>query len=48
MTDVAYIYQLTKFGYLMSSDSKMHPVSCTNTHDLTDLLNHGIAKNTKT
>ena len=27
----------------------MHPVSCTNTHhDVTDLLNRGIAKNTKT
>ena len=28
--------------------SKMHPVSCTNTHDVTDLPNHGMAKNTKT
>ena len=27
----------------------MHPVSCTNTHhDVTDLVNHGMAKNTKT
>ena len=27
----------------------MHPVSCTNTHhDVTDLLNHGMAENTKT
>ena len=26
----------------------MHPVSCTNTHhDVTDLVNHGIVKNTK-
>ena len=29
--------------------SKMHPVSCTNTHhDITDLVNYGIVKNTKT
>ena len=29
--------------------SKMHPVSCTNIHhDVTDLLNHGMVKNTKT
>ena len=28
---------------------KMHPASCTNTHhDVTDLLNHGMVKNTKT
>ena len=27
----------------------MHPVSCTNTHhDVTDLINHGMVKNTKT
>ena len=27
----------------------MYPVSCTNTHhDFTDLVNHGIVKNTKT
>ena len=26
----------------------MHPFSCTNTHhDVTDLVNHGIIKNTK-
>ena len=26
----------------------MHPVSCTNIHhDVTDLVNHGIVKNTK-
>ena len=24
----------------------MQPISCTNTHDITYLLNHGIAKNT--
>ena len=29
--------------------SKMHPVSCTNTHhDVTDLVNHGVVENTKT
>ena len=29
--------------------SKMHPVSCKNTHhDVTDLVTHGIVKNTKT
>ena len=28
--------------------SKMHPVSGTNTHDVTDLVNHGMVKNTKT
>ena len=27
----------------------MHPVSCTNTHhEITDLVNHGMVKNTKT
>ena len=27
----------------------MHPVACGNTHyDVTDLVNHGMAKNTKT
>ena len=29
--------------------SKIHLVSCTNTHhDVTDLVNHGMVKNTKT
>ena len=29
--------------------SKIHPVLCTNTHhDVTDLVNHGMVKNTKT
>ena len=29
--------------------SKMYPASCTNTdHDVTDLENHGMVKNTKT
>ena len=29
--------------------SKMHPVSCTNTHhDVTDLVNHGMVKHSKT
>ena len=49
---LAYIYQLAKFGGLMScgsKDPKMHPVSCTTTHhDITDLINHGMVKNTKT
>ena len=28
--------------------SKMHPVSCTNNHyDITDLVNHGMVKNTE-
>ena len=53
ITALACIYQLTKFGDLMSCDSKdifkMHPVSCTNTrHDVTDLVNHGMVKNTET
>ena len=27
---------------------QMHPVTCTNTHhDVTDLVNHGMVKNTK-
>ena len=30
-------------------NAKMHPVLCTNTHhDITELINHGMAKNTKT
>ena len=28
--------------------SKMHPVSWTNTHDVTDFVNNGMVKNTKT
>ena len=40
------------FGDFMSFGSKdvlkIHPVSCTNTqHGVTDLLNHGMVKNTK-
>ena len=36
------IYQLTKIY------SKIHPVSCTYTHhNVTDLVNHGMVKNTK-
>ena len=27
---------------------EMHLVSCTNTHDITDLVNHGMVKSTKT
>ena len=44
-----YIYQLTKFGDLMSCGSKiylqMHLVSCTNTHhDVIGLVNHGMVE----
>ena len=28
--------------------SKVHPVSCTNTHEVTDLVNHSGVNNTKT
>ena len=50
---LAYINQLAKFGDLMNCTSKdifkKHPVSCIDTHhDATDLLNHGMVKNTKT
>ena len=41
-------YQLTKLSNLMSCGSK-DVFKCTNTHhDVTDLVNHGIVKNTKT
>ena len=43
------IYQLAEFGDLMGYGSKdiLHPVSCTNTHhDVINLLNHGMVKNT--
>ena len=44
MIVLVYIYQLAKFGNLMSCGSrdiiKMHPVSCADTHDVTDLVNH--------
>ena len=50
---LAYIYQRTKFGDFMfvvkNIYSKMHLISCTNTHcDITHLVNHGMVKNTKT
>ena len=33
----------------MSCDSKLHPVSCINTHyDVVDLVNHWMVKSTKT
>ena len=49
ITALASIYQLTNFGDLMSCGSKMHLVACTNTHhDVTDFVDLGIAKNTKT
>ena len=49
---LVYSYQLAKFGDFMSFGSKdvfkMHPVSCANTqHGVTDLVNHGMVKNTK-
>ena len=46
----AYIYHLAKFGDLVSFGySKIDPVLCTNTsHDVTDLANNGMIKNTKT
>ena len=31
-----------------SKDSKMYLVSCADTHDVTDLINHELNKNTKT
>ena len=48
---LACIYQLTKFGGLVVFKRYiwMHPVSCANTHhDVTDLVNYGMVKNTKT
>ena len=50
---VAYTQKLTTFGWLMSCDSKdifkNVPASCDNTHhDVTDLVNHEMIKNTKT
>ena len=50
--DLAYIYQLNKFAGLMSCSSrdmlKNAPVSCSNTHhDVIDLVNQGMVKNTK-
>ena len=51
--DLAYIYQLTNFSWWKSCGlkdiSNMHPVSFTNTHhDIRDLVNHRMFKNTKT
>ena len=46
-------YQLTKFDDITFQAAekiylKMHPVSCTNTHDeVADLVNHGMVKNIK-
>ena len=47
------IYQLAKFGdftsYGLTNILKKYTVSCTNTHhDVTDLVNHEMVKNTKT
>ena len=49
---LAYIYQLAMFGELVGCGSKihskMHPVSCTNTHHVvTGLVNHVMVKNKK-
>ena len=49
---LAYINQLPKFSDLISCRSKefskMHLVSCTNTHhDVTDLVNHEMVKTQK-
>ena len=38
---------VTSWVVIQKIYSKMHPVSCTNTHDVTDLPNHGMAKNIK-
>ena len=51
MIAFTYMYQLAKFGDLMSYGSKylLHPASSTNTHhDVTDLVKYGITKNVKT
>ena len=52
ITALIYIYQLAKFGDLMSCGSKicskMHPVLCCNTHrDVTDVVNRVIIKNVR-
>ena len=49
---LAYIYwpkSVTQWIVVQKIYSKMHPVSCTNTRrDITDLVNHGMVKTTKT
>ena len=48
---LAYIYQLAKFGVLMSCGSKdiFKNATCPMYHhEVTDLVNHGMVKNTKT
>ena len=47
---IVYINQLAKFGDLTScgsKDSKMHSVSCTNTHDIIDLVYLELVQNTR-
>ena len=40
---------MTSWFVVQKLYSKMHLISCTNTHhDVTDLVNHGMVKNTKT
>ena len=48
--DLAFIFQMDKFGQdFQKIYSKMYLVSCTNTHrDVTDSVNYGMVKNTKT
>ena len=52
---LGYIYQLPKFDDLKSCGSKdiysnLHPASCTNNphHNIKNLVNHMMVKNTKT
>ena len=43
------LFITTNWLSLMTQWVVVHPVSCTNTHhDVTDLVNHGMVKNTKT
>ena len=45
---INWLSLVTKWAMIQKIYSKMHTVSCTNTHhDVTDLVNHGMVKNTK-
>ena len=49
LTSINWPSLVTSWFVVQKIYSKMHLVSCTNTHrDVTDLVNHGMAKNTKT
>ena len=49
LISISWTSLLTQWVVAQKIYSKMHPVSCTNTHhDITDLVNLGIAKITKT